>query len=307
VVFGASGFIGRWTVRALAELGASVVAVGRRRSAVADALGGVRADIVEYDVTAPLAADWLAALQPDVVFNLAGYGVDRSERDEQIAARLNQTFVDELAGHVAALGSSDWRYARLVHAGSALEYGSLEGVLREDAVPAPTTLYGRTKLGGTQAIVERVRETGMRAVVGRLFTVYGPGEHAGRLLPSVLDAAARGATLPLSDGEQRRDFAYVEDAVEGLLRLAVCDAKPEVVVNVATGIMQRVKDFVTIAARVCEIPNENLRFGALPRLPEEMRQSAVSVDRLNALTGWAPSPDIERGVRRTLKRLAEDR
>ncbi|MEW5918783.1 MAG: hypothetical protein AB1762_20445, partial [Gemmatimonadota bacterium] len=88
---------------------------------------------------------------------------------------------------------------------------------------------------------------------------------------------------------------------------AVSDAKPGAVVNVATGVMQRVKDFVTVAARVCGIPNENLRFGALPRLPEEMRQSGVSVDTLKALTGWTASPDIESGVRRTLKRLAEAR
>ncbi|MEW5918372.1 MAG: NAD-dependent epimerase/dehydratase family protein, partial [Gemmatimonadota bacterium] len=174
VVFGASGFIGRWTVRALADVGANVVAVGRRHSAVAAALGGARADIVEYDLAFPLAADWLQSLNPDVVFNLAGYGVDRTERDERIARRLNQEFVGELAHHVSLLGNTGWRHARLVHAGSALEYGSVEGVLREDALPAATTLYGRTKLGGTQVIAECAHATGLRAVVGRLFTVYGP-------------------------------------------------------------------------------------------------------------------------------------
>jgi nucleoside-diphosphate-sugar epimerase len=119
----------------------------------------------------------------------------------------------------------------------------------------------------------------------------------------VLAAAASGSTLPLSDGEQRRDFCYVEDAVQGLLRLAVSDAAPGEIINVATGVMQRVRDFATIAARVCGVPNEKLQFGALPRLPEEMRQSGVNVDKLRALTGWVPSDNIEAGVRRTILRL----
>jgi nucleoside-diphosphate-sugar epimerase len=308
-VLGASGFIGRWVARALVERGAHVVAVGvavgRDAESVRGALGAKSApqQIEVFDLEQPLASGWLSALAPDVVFNLAGYGVDRSERDAHVARRLNKDLVAELTDAVAALGASDWPHVRLVHAGSALEYGTTGGVLHEGSPTQATTLYGETKLAGTVALVERARASKTRAIVARLFTVYGAGEHAGRLLPTILAAATSGADVPLSDGLQRRDFAYVEDVAEGLLRLAVSGAAPGDIVNLATGVMQPVRKFVEVAAAVAGVPRERLRFGAVPTRPEEMSHTGVSVKRLEELTGWHASPDLQSGVRRTLIRL----
>ena len=308
MVLGASGFIGRWVARSLVERRAYVIAVGRDADAVRAAVGAKSSpqQVEVYDFAQPLASGWLSALNPDVVFNLAGYGVDRSERDEALARRLNRDLVAELTDAVASLGASEWRHARLVHAGSALEYGATGGVLHEGSPTAATTLYGETKLAGTAALVERARASQARAIVARLFTVYGAGEHAGRLLPSILGAAGSGAVVPLSDGVQRRDFAYVEDVAEGLLRLGVSSVQPGEVVNLASGVMQPVRKFVEAAAAVAGVPRERLHFGAVPTRPEEMSHTGVSVDRLDELTGWRPSPDLQSGIRRTLMRLSSE-
>lgn len=305
VVLGASGFIGRWVARALADRGAQVVAVGRARAGMESALrqAGAAGDMVARDLTRSGLRTWLARLKPDVVFNLAGYGVDPAERDRGRAERLNHQLVAELAEAMSSLGNPDWPHVRLVHTGSALEYGSTGGVLREDSPTTTTTLYGETKLAGTTAFVERALAGGMRAIVARLFTVYGPGERAGRLLPTLLAAAASGSDVELSEGVQRRDFAYVEDVAEGLLRLAVSGAAPGDVVNLATGVMQSVRDFVQTSAHVANIARDRLLFGALATRPEEMSHAGVSVERLVTLTGWKPSDDLESGVRRTLARL----
>lgn len=308
MVLGASGFIGRWVVRTLVERRAYVIAVGRDADAVRVAVGAKSSpqQLEVYDFARPLASGWLSALNPDVVFNLAGYGVDRSERDVALARRLNRDLVAELSDAVASLGESEWRHVRLVHVGSALEYGTTGGVLHEESPTAATTLYGETKLAGTTALVERARASQTRAIVARLFTVYGAGEHAGRLLPTILGAAARGADVPLSDGLQRRDFAYVEDVAEGLLRLAVSSAQPGEVVNLASGVMQPVRKFVEAAAAVAGVPRERLHFGAVPTRPEEMAHTGVSVERLEELTGWRPSHDLQSGIRRTLMRLSTE-
>ncbi len=305
-MLGASGFIGRWVARALADHGAEVIAVGRDRSRVESALrqAGATCTIVGRDLARPGLRTWLTRLKTDVVFNLAGYGVDPSERDPVRAHRLNHQLVTELAEAIESLGKPDWPHVCLVHAGSALEYGSTGGVLSEDSLTATTTLYGETKLAGTNVLIERSRSSGMRALVARLFTVYGPGEHPSRLLPTLLAAAASGADVPLTEGVQRRDFAYVEDVADGLLRLAVSSAEPGEVVNLATGVMQSVRDFVQTSAHVANIARDRLLFGALSTRPEEMAHVGVSVERLVALTGWKPSGDLESGVRRTLARLA---
>jgi nucleoside-diphosphate-sugar epimerase len=307
VVLGASGFIGRWTARWLVDHGATVIAVGRDRAAVVTALGAAaqRARVVVQDVTAPDVSAWLRQLEPDIVFNLIGYGVDRTERETALAERLNFELVAELIDFAASLGR-DAPHARLVHTGSALEYGTTGGVLAEDSPTAATTLYGTTKLAGTNVLVSRARATGTSAFVARLFTVYGPGEHTGRLLPSILAARTSATPVPLSDGLQKRDFCYVEDVAEGLLRLAASPIAPGTIVNLSTGVMQTVRSFVTAAAEEAGIPAERFQFGVLPRREEEMQQTGVSVQRLQDLTGWRPDADIALGVRRALAREAAE-
>lgn len=307
LVFGATGFIGYWLSRALRAQGAHVTCVVRTAAAAerltSEQLGDVvvRRDLSSLDHL----DDWLPALRPSVVFNLAGYGVDRTERDDALADIINHQFVDRLAQVVAAMPRDEWDGVRLVHVGSALEYGTTGGILSEESPCAPPTVYGLTKLAGTRAVQRAAAVSRLDACVARLFTVYGPLEHTGRLLPSLLQAARSGDAVPLSDGTQRRDFCYVEEIVEGLLRLAVSDVAPGDVINLATGAMHTVRDFIETAASVVHLEAAQLQFGALPQRPEEMAHDGVSVAKLNALTGWLPTDDITEGVARTIGRLAE--
>jgi nucleoside-diphosphate-sugar epimerase len=307
LVIGASGFIGHWVARALRAQGAHVMCAVRSVEA-AEALTReqVGTVIVRRDLR-DLAAlsDWLPALRPTMVFNLAGYGVDRSERDADEADLLNHRFVEALAHAVAAVPHDDWAGVRLVHVGSALEYGTTGGVLDESSACAPTTLYGRTKLAGTLALQRVSRSLALEACTARLFTVFGPGEHAGRLLPSLLAAADGSAPVPLSAGTQRRDFAYVEDVAEGLLRLAVSDVHAGDIVNLGTGVLHTVRHFAESAGDVLGIPRERLDFGAVETRPDEMAHEGVSVQLLRTLTRWTPDDDIASGVARTMVRLSE--
>ncbi len=309
LVLGASGFIGYWVARALRDQGAHLICAVRSAEGAErlsrEQLGTV---VVRRDLEDLVALrEWVPALRPSLVINLAGYGVDRGERDEATAQRLNVDLVEVLAQVMAAMPRDPWTGARLVHVGSALEYGTTGGTLREESPCAPTTMYGRSKLAGTQALQHVASATGVAACVARLFTVFGPGEHDGRLLPTLLAAAESGADVPLSAGTQRRDFTYVEEVAEGLLRLSVSDAEPGEVVHVATGSMSTVRDFVTSAAGVLRIPASRLAFGAVPTRAEEMGNDGVSIAHLRALTGWSPDDDIVSGVARTIARRAERR
>ncbi len=301
LVLGASGFIGAWTARALLARGADVTAVGRDPARLAAAMGSAASQVrtLTADLGRPGAvAELMAAAAPAITFNLAGYGVDRSERDPHLMDALNARLVADLCERLAAAPGGDWRGLSLVHAGSALEYGRIEGPLDEAVEPRPVSDYGRTKLAGTRH-VQQAGATGVRAVVSRLFTVYGPGEHAGRLLPSLLDTARTGAPLALTSGRQRRDFTYVADAVEGLLRLGASGARPGEVVNVATGRLTPVREFAETAARVIRFDPGLLAFGTRPDLDDEMWHGDVDVSRLRRLTSWSPATSIADGIRQS--------
>ena len=303
LVLGASGFIGRWVARALARAGADVH-VAARDPATAQAV------LASYDTRAVVhrldamdlasIATLLDSVRPSVTFNLIGYGVDPAERDEAVAVRLNAEFVEALCHAVAETRDPSWTGQCLVHVGSAYEYGAAGGDLAEDTHPKPITSYGNTKLAGTNVVVRCATHLSLQAITARLFTVFGPGEHPGRLLPSLIDASRTGEPLALTAGLHRRDFTYVEDAAEGLLRLAREVATPGDIVNLATGHLTAIREFAEVAAAVLGLPKTALEFGGRPTRPEEMTHAPVSTDRLRQRTGWVPPTGIAEGIGRTL-------
>jgi nucleoside-diphosphate-sugar epimerase len=258
----------------------------------------VRADLGIPGSLGPLLAD----CRPHAVVNAVGYGVARDERADLIARRLNADLVEELAQAVVELEPKlpAWPGQRLVHLGSAFEYGSVEGQVTETTVCRPSTTYGTTKLEGTQRLSAVVERYGLRAVTARLATVYGPGEHPHRLLPSLLQAARTTETLSFTRGEQERDFTFVDDVAEGVVRLVSCKSLSDPVLNLATGRLTPVRAFAERAREMLGIPPDRLRFGDIPYREDEVWQGPIDVGRLQATLGWKPATSIDEGIRRTI-------
>ncbi|MDP7112676.1 MAG: NAD-dependent epimerase/dehydratase [Myxococcota bacterium] len=305
LVLGASGFVGRHVAHAAYQAGCELVLAVQDPGRADAALGplGVRGERRVVDLTDPGQIDGLIAeVTPDVVFNLAGYGVDPAQDDPDelrlINAELPLRVLGALGRHVR---DCDWPGQRLVHAGSAFEYGAVGGPLTEDGPVSPTSDYARSKLEGTLRTTIGAEQLELLAVVARLFTVYGPGEPSQRLLPSLVDAAQTGQTIALTAGDQRRDFTYVQDVAAGLLRLGRTEADQAGVVNLASGRLTAVRVFAERAAGVLGIPAERLRFGERLGQSDEMRHDPVTITRLQEVTGWRPPTGIERGVGLTLQ------
>lgn len=305
LVLGASGFIGRWVARLLSQSGADLLLGVRNERQAAEIFQDfdvdgrmVRLDLNDMNGT----VEQIKNLQPTITFNLAGYGVSPSQRDEVVANQINFRLVAILCEVLAGLRNTSWRGQDLVHVGSALEYGEIRGDLSEDSTPNPTTLYGKSKLAATQALCHYCESSGLRGVTARLFTVYGPGERdPGRLLPSLLQAAECHEPLSLTAGLQTRDFTYVRDVAEGLLRLGTASAHPGEVVNLTTGHLHTVRFFAESAAAIAQIPSSNLKFGKTPVRREEMSHDNVTVARLEQLLGWRPCTTISDGIRMTME------
>lgn len=302
LVLGASGFIGRWVARLLYADGANVFLNVRDRlmsQKVFDQYG-VFGEIIVSDLSDPvLVQEVIHEVKPSIIFNLAGYGIEPSERDQDTAYLVNAELVNTFSEAMSTVRDPNWGGQDIIHVGSALEYGKIRGDLREDSLANPTTLYGKTKLVGTKNLEKCCDLFGIKGLTARLFTVYGPGEHPGRLLPSIMKLEENDGSLQLTAGEQKRDFTYVEDVADGLLRLGLTTGKHGKIVNLATGKLTSVRTFAETAANVLRIPGEKLNFGALPTRPEEMHHDPVTIERLKQFTGWVPPTNISAGVYKT--------
>ena len=303
LVTGSAGFIGRWVARLLTKAGAELYLPARDCAGAKETFlrYGIRGDIFKVDLLEfGRLQRLIEEIGPAVIFNLAGYGVDKSERSEELAYRINTQLPKAICTAVAGIPTAEnWHGQRVVHVGSAMEYGDATGDLNESSPVRPTTLYGKSKAAGTEEVSSICREEQLAGITARLFAIYGPGESEDRLLPTLIDASRDNRSVELTAGTHKRDFTYVEDVAEALLRLGISEPRTGEVVNVATGNLTAVRSFVRAAAETLKIEESRLNFGSLPTRSEEMTHDPVSIEKLQSLTGWKPETKISDGVRRT--------
>jgi UDP-glucuronate 4-epimerase len=261
VVTGALGFIGSHLAEALLRRGWTVLGIDRhshpiggRAGVGGDRLLGepafrlVTADLAEADL--PRLLDGVS-----VVFHLAAATGVRSSWGSGFAnyAAANVVGTQRLVEACVEVG-----VPRLVVASSSSVYGPSPGrPSREDESPAPRSPYGVSKLAAEQLAVAYAHRPGfsVEAVVLRYFTVYGPGQRPDMLIARMLRAARTGEPVVVfGDGNQRRSFTFVADAVAATVLAATCRVERSAVFNVAGGRSPSVRDVLDVAARVCGRP-----------------------------------------------------
>jgi UDP-glucose 4-epimerase len=301
---GASGVIGRALAGVFSGSVAELWVVARPDSAA----GASSAHVITADLTLPGAfARVFGSVKPHITFHLASSGGALGEADAGLAERMNHELASEIAEVVAGKGQSRWPGMCLVRAGCAVEYGGLEGVVREDSPGNPSGVFGRSMLAGTWAVSRAIQSSALlagRATTARLFSVYGPGEPPGRLLASLFEAARTGQRLKLVRGDERRDFTYAGDVVEGLLRLGACQTPAPPVIHLATGQLTTVREFAEIAARELGLRPGQVEFGTPSRQTDDWPRGSADTSQLTRLLGWRPRTGIAEGIRETA-RLAE--
>ena len=299
-VTGAGGFIGAHVVRALLGRGHDVTAMVRpggdpwRLADVRSRIALVGADLADTGAAERV----LGAAAPEVVCDLAWHGVGNRLHDDpaQLTANL-QVHLDWVAAG-AKVGCRRW-----IAFGSQAEYGPQPARIDEGCAPRPTTLYGTVKLCTGLLAHALARRAGMELAWLRLFSTYGPMDHPGWLIPSVILTLLRGARPDLTPGTQKWDYLYVED-VGGAVADAVAAASLDGPLNLGSGRAVAVRTIVE-AVRDLIDPALPLGFGALPFRPNQIMHLEADVERFAGATGWRPVVPLAEGLRRTVEWFRE--
>jgi nucleoside-diphosphate-sugar epimerase len=281
LVTGASGFVGRAAIEALAAAGYEVHAVSRGRR---EGANWHTADLLEPRAVPEL----MRATRPSHLLHLAWttehgrYWEDPANVDWVAATRLL----------LEAFSKADG--SRFVLAGSCAQYDWSGGEPRsEEHTPRkPATLYGRAK----QEASDLVEASGLSAATGLLFFPYGPHERPERLVPSVARRLLAGEEAPASTGTQVRDFIHVSDCGGALAALLHSDVTGSV--NVGSGVGTSVTDVAEAVARIVGHP-DLLRLGTLPG--DDRTTVVAAVDRLRDEVGFVPRLSLEQGLRQTVE------
>jgi UDP-glucuronate 4-epimerase len=307
LVTGAAGFIGMHAARALAEAGASVTGVDNLdpyydvalKRARIDALQGLdRFAFERADLADAAQAAALFARRFDAVVHLAAQpGVRHSLVDPQAYVRNNVVAF----GHVLE-GCRHHPVRHLVYASSSSVYGASHVLpfSEEQPVDHPVSLYAATKkanelMAHSYSHLYRLPSTGLR-----FFTVYGPWGRPDQAPMLFTKAIVEGRPIDVfNDGRMQRDFTYVDDIVEGVVRVLAeppapdGDAAPYAIYNIGHHEAVELSRFIDSLERL--LGRKAIR-RSRPMQPGDVRATYASIDRLAQATGFAPRTSLEDGL-----------
>jgi nucleoside-diphosphate-sugar epimerase len=298
LVTGANGFIGRHLVDRLVRDGTNVRVLIRP--------GHIGGDWGEEDrLEVATCTDWtesglgeaMTGQSFDVVFHLAAYGTNPSDRD------IDQTLSVNVMLPALLVRLCKERGAALVIAGTFPEYRAPKKQIPvTELSPLETSsLYGTSKAAGGLMAAALAANLDVSLRILRFFHVYGPGEANHRLLPSLVSGLSQGRSVPLSVGTQVRDFVYVADAVEALIRAAAqmrtIGRSSVEIWNICTGVGHSVSEFGSLVAEIVGAPRELLEFGDVNMRDDDVPWLVGNPEKMIGALGCHPEHDLAAGVR----------
>jgi len=304
LVTGGGGFIGSNLVRALLERGDDVRVLDNFSTGLRTNIDGLDVEVVEGELRSYERVH-NAVRGTEVVFHLGALGsVPRSVQDPLTSGAVN------VEGTLnVMLAARDEGIRRAVFASSSSIYGNQpELPLQETMAPDPISPYGVAKLAAERYCVSfsRVYHS-FETVVLRYFNVFGPRQDPNSqyaaVVPLFITAIAAGEPVTIfDDGEQSRDFTYVDNVVAANLLAADAEGASGRIFNVSAGASVTVNRLAETIGRLLDQPVER-RF--LPPRPGDLRDSWADVGEARRMLGFEPRVELEEGLRRTAAFLLE--
>ncbi len=292
LVTGAAGFIGRYLVPMLADLGHEVLATDLqlpRETATSPRVTWLRLDVSRAEEVYRA----MLGQRPEAVVHLVSWLAAPCEenplRGWEINFRSTQFLLD--AGIAAGL-------RRFVFTSSISVFGrGLPEPVADDAVKEPATIYGQTKLACEHLLRWYKAKHGLKVGAVRFPWVYGPGRENGitaAYSSKLLDALAAGQPLRIGFPEEKGDWLYVKDACKALLLLLGRDDVPRVGYNIMGGLYS-VREAMAVAAQVC--PDADIAFDANPAVSSNPYPLSYDDSAARRELGWAPDYSLADGIR----------
>ena len=299
LVTGGAGFVGSNLVARLLREGARVTVLddlftGRRENLPASGFEFVNGSVCD----APL-VERLVGSHP-IVFHCAARNIVVSTRNprEDFETNIGGTLNVLLAARAAQV-------ERVVYTSSTSVYGNPRYLpINEDDRLSALTPYAVSKLAGENYCIAFYESYGLGTTAVRYSNIYGPGQSAanpycGVVAKFIESLFQNRAPMIHGDGNQTRDFTFVDDAVEATLQAAVSDRAVGEVFNVGTGVETRVNELAELLIRITGVAVEPQHTDR--RDVDNIRRRVVNIEKTRRQLRWLPEITLADGLRRTVE------
>jgi nucleoside-diphosphate-sugar epimerase len=294
LVTGARGFIGRGLLAALMAHEANVAALDM---VPPDTKGSVGLATYTGDIgDRAFVDDCVGRCKPDVVFHLAAFKERSSDVDDFYKAlSVNVLGSLNLLSSLVRQGG----VSSVVVLGTAEEYGKNESPFTESMREAPVTVYSYSKLCVTNLCSMFHSLYRLPVVVLRPTLAYGPGQEADMFLPSLIRSLMEGRPFVMTPGEQTRDFVYITDLVEAMIRASRAEGAAGQVINIGSGTPVKLLELVAMVEK--HMDRQGLvRVGGREYRTDEIMDYFVDTSKARRLIGWQSKTSLDEGVKLTI-------
>jgi nucleoside-diphosphate-sugar epimerase len=299
LVTGGTGFIGSHLVRRLVADGIAVSVLTSTTSSLyalrlvdlRDRISLHEASLVDRGALELLVRE----IRPSHVFHLGAYthvGKSWQRVDECIQVNVQGT-----VNLLQALDGSE--YSRFVNMGTSEIYGAIESPFREGDPVRPVSPYAASKYAAECICNVFHAGRGWPIVMLRPFNAYGPAQTIDRVIPEIIVRALRGQRIPMTSGRQTREFNYVEDLVDALVRAGATPDIDGQLFNVGCGEDVSIREVATLVLKLLGNPVE-ADFGVIPDRPTEIWTMRSDSSRSRDVLGWKPQHSLADGLQKTI-------
>jgi len=299
LVTGGAGFVGSNLASRLVDIGAHVVVLDNFFTGYKENLAGLPVELVEGDVEDPLLVRRLVS-SVEYVFHLAVRNIIVSTKEPV------KDFTTNVGGTINVLEAclaEKSRIKRLVYTSSVSVYGNARYLpVNEDDPKIILNPYAAGKLSAENYCMAYFETYGLPVSIVRYSNVYGPNQrpenpYCGVISKFISNALAGTPLRIYGDGEQTRDFTYVDDAVEATTRAAL--VSPGLVFNVGSGVETSIN---TLARLIIEETRSQSEIQYVDKRDiDDVRRRVVNIELARHFLRWSPMVSLRDGIRRTVE------
>jgi UDP-glucuronate decarboxylase len=299
LVTGGAGFLGSHLCARLLRDGCDVLCVDNyftgRRDNIVELLANPHFEVMRHDITFPL------YVEVDEIYNLACPASPVHYQFDPV-----QTTKTSVMGAINMLGLAKRTRARILQASTSEVYGDpevhpqIEDYRGRVNPMGPRACYDEGKRCAETLFFDYRRQHGLGIKVARIFNTYGPRMHPndGRVVSNFIVQALRREPLTVfGAGSQTRAFCYVDDLIEGLVRLMASPDDVTGPINLGNPQEVPVRD---LALRIIRLAGANVEVVCRPLPVDDPVQRCPDITRARELLGWQPRIDLDDGLRRTI-------